>query len=197
MVVTLTHTSVNSVFYSAATALIRYIYIKTSLQTNIQAVIKRNAFMWKSVFIIESLGCYNLASFYLLHKEKRSPVYYPLLYQSCLDPWTTSYSLLLFKVMPINQFLIHAASWCIVGFNLILYKHLDNESRNNTALTAIDQIKIRRRNLVPAKVGIYSFIFMLISLPSHLVLYSITAIDIGIFNACLKKCFIIIRMFNM
>ena len=60
MVVTLTHTSVNIVFYSAATALIRYIYIKTSLQTNIQAVIKRNAFMWKSVFIIESLGCYNL-----------------------------------------------------------------------------------------------------------------------------------------
>ena len=132
MVVTLTHTSVNSVFYSAATALIRYIYIKTSLQTNIQAVIKRNAFMWKSVFIIESLGCYNLASFYLLHKEKQSPVYYPLLYQSCLDPWTTSYSLLLFKVMPINQFLIHAASWCIVGFNLILYKHKQQQHRSDS-----------------------------------------------------------------
>ena len=181
MVVTLTHTSVNSVFYNAATAMIRYIYIKTSLQTNIQTAIKRNAFMWKSVFIIESLGCYNLVSFYFLKKEKRSLEYYPLLYQSCLDPWKTSHSLLLFKVMPINQFLIHVASWCIVGFNLVLYKHLDNESRNNSALTALDQIKIRRRNLVPAKVGIYSLIFMFISLPTHLILYSITAIDIGYF----------------
>ena len=170
--------------------MIRYIYIKTSLQTNIQTAIKRNAFMWKFVFIIESLGCYNLVSFYFLKKEKRSLEYYPLLYQSCLDPWKTSHSLLLFKVMPINQFLIHVASWCIVGFNLILYKHLDTESRNNTALTAMDQIKIRRRNLVPAKVGIYSLIFMFISLPTHLILYSITAIDIGYFLKFYSKIYI-------
>ena len=181
MVVSLTHTSVNSVFYSAATAMIRYFYIKTSLQTNIQAAIKRNAFMWKSVFTIESLGCYNLISFYLLYKHEKGTCAecYHLLYQTCMDPWKTSYSSLLFKVMPINQLLLHAASWCIVGFNIILYKYLEMEARNNTALAATDQIKLRRRNLVPAKVGIYSLMFLMISLPTHLVLYSITSLDLG------------------
>ena len=189
MVVSLTHTSVNSVFYSAATAMIRYIYIRTSLQSNIQAAIKRNAFMWKSVFTIESIGCYNLISFYLLYKEKKdkcAECFQPL-YQTCMDPWKTSYSVLLFNVMPINQLLLHAATWCIVGFNIILYKYLDMEARNNTALAATDQIKTRRRNLVPAKVGIYSLLFMMISLPTHLVLYSITSMDLGsILFYCLK-----------
>ena len=181
MVVSLTHTSVNSVFYSAATTMIRYIYIKTSLQTNIQAALKRNAFMWKSVFTIESIGCYNLVSFYLLYIEKKDTCAecHHILYQTCMDPWKTSYSMLLFNVMPLNQLLLHAASWCIVGFNIILYKYLDMEARNNTALAVTDQIKTRRRNLVPAKVGIYSLLFMMISLPTHLVLYGITSIDLG------------------
>ena len=179
MVVTLTHTSVNSVFYSAATAVIRYVYIKTSLQANIQATLKRTAFMWKSVFIVESLGCYNLLSFYLFQRNKRgTEKNYHLLYQACLNPWEFESALPLVQVMPFNQILIHVAAWCIVVFNIVLYKHLAEESRNNSALSSTDQIKIRRRNIVPARVGTYSLLFMFISLPTHTILYSLS-IDLG------------------
>ena len=180
MVISLTHMSVNSLFYSAATAIIRYIYIKSSLKPNVQAATKRKAFMWKSIFIVESLGCYNLFNFYILQrgksgKEKSSL----LLYQTCLDPWKNSFVLPVVKVMPLNQALVHAAAWIIVGTNIFLFKHLDNVSRNNISLSETDQIKNRRRNLVPAKVGIFSLFTIMISLPAHAVLYSIS-IDLGV-----------------
>ena len=179
MVISLTHTSVNSLFYSAATAIIRYIYIRSSLQANVQAAIKRNAFVWKSILMVESLGCYNLFNFYHSQKGRGPQMSSLLLYQTCLDPWKTSYELSFIKVMPINQTLVHAAAWCIVGCNIFLYRHLDNVLKNNTALSPTDQIKMRRRNLVPAKVGIYSLFFLLTSLPAHAILYSLP-IDLGI-----------------
>lgn len=180
MVVSLTHTSVNSLFYSAATAIIRYIYIKTSLKANVQAALKRNAFMWKSIFIVESLGCYNLFNFYVLQRGNRGTEKSPLLlYQTCLDPRKTSFSLPVVQVMPFNQALVHAAAWIIVGSNIFLFKHLDNVSRNNISLSETDQVKNRRKNLVPAKVGILSLFFIIISLPAHAVLYSLP-IDLGV-----------------
>ena len=180
MVVSLTHTSVNSLFYSAATAIIRYIYIKTSLKANVQAALKRNAFMWKSILIVESLGCYNLFNFYVLQRGNRGTEKSPLLlYQTCLDPQKTSFSLPVVQVMPFNQALVHAAAWIIVGSNIFLFKHLDNVSRNNISLSETDQVKNRRKNLVPAKVGILSLFFIIISLPAHAVLYSLP-IDLGV-----------------
>ena len=60
MTVSLVHTSLNAEIYSAATAIIRYTYIRSSLQSEIQAAIKRNAFIFKTIFIAEAIGILNL-----------------------------------------------------------------------------------------------------------------------------------------
>ena len=136
------HVTVNSLFYSAAATIIRYIFIRSSLQPNIQEVLKRDAFVYKSMFIVESMGCYNLISFFLLQMGKRgSEKCYVLLYQSCLDPWKSSFSTPFFKVMSSNQLLVFIAAFCIIFFNIKLFTHLEKNSKRNTALsTTTDQV---------------------------------------------------------
>ena len=53
MTIGLVHTTLNSLSYSAATAIIRYVYVRSSLQANRQEVLKRNAFIFKAIFIVE------------------------------------------------------------------------------------------------------------------------------------------------
>lgn len=203
------HVTVNSLFYSAAATIIRYIFIRSSYQPNIQEVLKRDAFVYKSMFIVESLGCYNLITFFLLQRGKRgSEKCSVLLYQSCLDPWKSSFSTPFFKVMSSNLLLVFIAAFCIIFFNIKLYTHLDKNSRSNTALsTTTDQVislvtsvkktntiycmlskfflgylylqvKSRRRNIVSAHVGMYSLCFSVIFGPIQMALYSLP-IDLG------------------
>ena len=141
MSVSTAHTTVTGLFYSAASTIIRYIFIRSSLKPNVQAALKRDAFVFKSLFIVETLGFYNLLTFFLLQRGKRGPEKsFLLLYQSCLDPWQSSFSVPFFKVMPLNQLLGLIAAFCIIGFNFVLYTHLDKQSKNNIALSATDQV---------------------------------------------------------
>ena len=136
------YSTVQGLFYSAAATTIRYIFIRSSLQPNIQEVLKRDALVFKSIFIVESLGCYNLLTFFLIQMGKRGPEKSSiLLYQSCLDPWKSSFSTPFFKVMSFNLLLVFIAAICIIGFNIKLYTHLDKKSKKNTALSATDQVK--------------------------------------------------------
>ena len=134
------HTILNSLSYSAATAIIRYIHVKSSLQVNIQEVIKRNAFVFKSIFIVESIGCFHLYSLFMLQSGKKGVERLPfLVYQTCLDPqsnYTHTIGLTQFKESPHIQFwLIQAANGCIIYFNIYLYKYLDEQAKGNTGKT--------------------------------------------------------------
>ena len=182
MTVSLVHTSFNSLFYSAATAIIRYTYIRSSLQSNIQAAIKRSAFVFKTIFLLEALGCYNLICFYLIQRGKNgSEKLASISYQTCLDPFQLSVPenpmnpMILqanpTRIMSFTQYFLHISIWCIIGFNLAIFKHLDKTSRSNTTLSEMDQVKTRRRNLVSAKVGIYSLVIFLICGTIHGSLY--------------------------
>ena len=177
MVASLFHSVANSTMYSAAAAIIRYIYIRSSQQSNLQTAIKRNAFIFKSILIVEALGCCTLLNLYVLQigksgTEKSSL----LLYQTCLDPFKSSFTIPFFEVIPFNQALLQIATGCNVFFNLAIYKHLDKESKNN--VFQMDQLKIRRRNLVSAKIGIYHLALVVITWSSLSILYSIS-IDLG------------------
>ena len=141
MTVATAHGSINSVFYSAASTIIRYIFVRTSLQPDIQEVLKRDAFVYKSIFIVESLGCYNLLTFFLIQMGKRgSEKSVILLYQSCLDPWNSSFSTPFYNVMIINQLLVIIAAFLVIYFNFVLFTHLDKKSKNNSALSSTDQV---------------------------------------------------------
>ena len=135
------HCSVNSLFYSATSTIIRYIFVRTSLQPDIQEVLKRDAFVYKSIFVVESLGLYNLLTYIFIQRGQKGPDKSEiLLYQSCLDPWNKSFSTPFFKVMSLNLLLVTIAAFCIIYFNFVLFTHLDNQSKNNPAISSTDQV---------------------------------------------------------
>ena len=131
MTIGLVHTTLNSLSYSAATAIIRYVYVRSSLQVNIQEVLKRNAFIFKAIFIVECIGFFNLYSFYVLQKGKSGVERLPLLiYQTCLDPWAKHQP----SSMPVTYFILtQTADLCIICFNIYLYKYLNKRSKENTS----------------------------------------------------------------
>ena len=133
MTLGLVHTTLNSLSYSAATAIIRYVYVyvRSSLKVNIQEVLKRNAFIFKAIFIVEFIGFFNLYSFYVSQKGKSGVDRLPLLvYQTCLDPWSKHQPL----SMPVTYFILtQTADLCIICFNIYLYKYLNKRSRENTS----------------------------------------------------------------
>ena len=141
MTVATAHGTVTGLFYSAASTIIRYIFVRTSLQPDIQDILKRDAFVYKSIFLVESLGFYNLFTFFLIRRGKKGPEKTKiLLYQSCIDPWNSSFSTPFFKVMSINLLLVTIAAFCIIYFNLVLFTHLDKQSKNNSAISSTDQV---------------------------------------------------------
>ena len=121
MSTTLVHTTSNSLFYSAATAIIRYIYVKNSLKPNITEVMKKNAYKMKAIVTVESLGLYNFVSFFYYQYGKTGKDRIPFLgYQTCLDPLNSNFSVPFYKVLPVNQCLLWSSTVCIVVFNIFV-----------------------------------------------------------------------------
>ena len=136
----LLHTTLNSLSYSAATAIIRYLYVRSSLQNSVQEVFKRNAFMFQSIFIVEFVGLFNVFSLYIMQRGKSGAERLPLLvYQTCLDPWS-KLTQIQFKTMPVTYIILtQVADGCIIYFNVYLYKFLDRQSRENTGEETIQE----------------------------------------------------------
>ena len=90
-------TAIASLFYNTAAACIRYLYVRTSLQVHVQETIRRNQFIYKAIFLVESLNLFNLASMFLYQRGKTgSEKSTLLLYQTCLDPMNEGCSFLYF-----------------------------------------------------------------------------------------------------
>ena len=95
--------------------------------------------------------------------------------------------------MPVNQFLLFVVDMVIIFGNLYLYKflQLDTERREKGVLTILygyygyliiflsivvqnlDVKKERRRNLIPAKIGIYAIFILIFFILFHYITYSI------------------------
>ena len=126
------YSGVTSLICAAATVIIRYVYVSNSLKPTVQAVIKRNAFILKSILIVNSLGCIILLEglMYQLGKsgKDRSPY---LNYQTCLDPYTQNFTKFFFNIMPVSQSLLYTTNFCIIFFYLSLYKYLEKQRAKN------------------------------------------------------------------
>ena len=133
MSATLIHTTVNSLSYTAATAIIRYIYVKNSLKPEITEVMKKNSYKLKAILIVESMGLFNLCSMYSYQNGKKGKDRLPFLgYKTCLDHLDSNFSIPIYKVLPVNQFLLVATTSSIVAFNILLYKYLHKQTKENT-----------------------------------------------------------------
>ena len=133
MSATLVHTTVNSLSYSAATAIIRYIYIKNSLKPEITEVMKKNSYKLKAILIVESMGLFNVCSILFYQNGKKGKERMPFLgYKACLDHLDSIFSIPFYMVLPVNQFLLWASNFSIVAFNIFLFKYLDKQTKENT-----------------------------------------------------------------
>lgn len=123
------YTGVTSLIYAAATVIIRYVYVSSSLRPSVQAVVKRNAFILKSTITVQSLGCIILLDGLVFQMGKsgkeRSPY---LAYQTCLDPYTQDFTKLYFKIMPVSQAVLYVTNFSIIFSYLSLYKYLDKQT---------------------------------------------------------------------
>ena len=77
-----------------------------------------------------------------------------LLFQSCVDPYA-EHNIALYKIMPIDLFLLYVYHAAIVGSNVYLYLYLRKQTENNRAIKDSDKIKEKRRNFIPAQSGIF------------------------------------------
>ena len=140
---------VGTIIYGSGTSFVRYLYVRTSLMSNIQETLKRDSFIIKSLIIGESLSIFTLGSFYF----QRQPM---VLYEACLNP-EGNFILPLYKVLPLNQLIIFLCSFTNISCNIFLSFYLTEKSKNNTAVTEVDKKKDRKKNLVPAKTGLLVF----------------------------------------
>ena len=126
------YAGVTSLICAAATVIIRYVYISNSLKPTVQAVIKRNAFIFKSTIIVNSLGCIILLDGFTYQLGKLGKDRSPFLnYQTCLDPYTQNFTKFFLDIMPISQSLLYITNFCIIFFYLSLYKYLEKQRAKN------------------------------------------------------------------
>jgi len=147
----------------------RFIFVRSSMQENIQRVLKRNSFTF-SFLVLGLLYSIFLLVVFLYDQNGRSGMdrlNFPL-YRACMDPWS-EWSTPLISVMPGMQILLFLMNLVNIACNFYLYRFLEEKRKNNTALNETDMRKERTRNLLPAKVGVYGIIIFV----AHFVLWQL------------------------
>ena len=153
MVAVINTVGVGQVIYNAGTALVRYLYVRSSFVVNIQEVLRRDSFIFKSMFIGECVNLFNLGSFYFKRETSefgRSPL---VLYQACMNPGR-DHTFQVYKLKPWNQLIMISAFMVNASCNLFLSRFLRGNTETNSARSEADKKKDRKRNLIPAHIGI-------------------------------------------
>ena len=149
---------VATIVYSAGTATIRYLYVRSSFETNIDRVLKRDYFIYKSVVVGELLNLLTLISHYI---QPTSPDYglSPLvIYQACTSP-KSYYTLPPYTVFPLMMMIILGTTSTNLTCNFCLFRYLQSKTQNTIARSEVDKKKDRKRNLVPAQIGLIIIAF--------------------------------------
>jgi hypothetical protein len=147
--------SAGAITYGTGTALIRYLYVISSFKDNIEKVMKRDHFVVKSILIGDSLNFLNAGSLYLqmgTSEFGRSPM---MVYQACMNPWN-DHTIHVTKLHQWNHLILVILVTANFACNLFLYRFLENMTGNNSARSEVDKKRDRRRNLVPAHIGMIS-----------------------------------------
>ena len=161
---------VGPIFYSSGTAFVRYLYVRSSFEVNIQEVLKRDTFIVKSILMVECINIFNFCSFYFQladARTERSPL---VLYQACMSPGR-DHTFEVYKLKPWNQLIMIFFFVVNVLCNLFLYRFLGKMTAN-IARSEFDRKKDRKRNLVPAHIGMIVFATYVVTLSFFTFTYS-------------------------
>ena len=77
------------------------------------------------------------------------------------------------EVRLIDQIMINSYSLVEGVSNIWLYRFLKSQANTNTAIKDIDVKKNRKRNIIPAKVGILNAIGLIVTYIFYIIIYSI------------------------
>ena len=144
--------SYGSILSSSLTAVVRYVFVRTSLYPDIQYMLKRDSFVLHSVIIQHSILLVNLGALYIhLVLPGASRPAFPV-YKACVDPWGFS-TTDLWTFVPFSQICFHLSNFLNIFCSISLAKYLDKTTRRSTALNPLDKKIERKKNLYSAHVG--------------------------------------------
>ena len=123
---------VGSIIYSSGSSLVRYLYVRSSLRTEVQNILKRDSFIISSIVVGECINLFNWGSFY---------------YQQLGNYGLEKSPLVLHTV---NHLIIIISFLINNSCNIFLYRYLSDKTENNSVPNEVDRKKDRKRNLVPA-----------------------------------------------
>ena len=141
-----------TIVYSAGTSTVRYLYIRSSFEINIERVLKRDSFILQSVVIGEGLNFLTLVSHYMQPTSSDYGLSPLLLYHACIKP-EGNYTFPPYTVFPLMLIVIIGSACTNITCSFLLFRYLQNITENTIARSEVDKKKDRKRNLVPARIG--------------------------------------------
>ena len=143
---------------------------------NTQEVLKRDCFVVKSIVIGECISLLNFGYYFCLMGHTSKAEYPMVLYNACLDPWSQFHTSIS-KVMPLNQIIVFLSTLVNFSSNLFLYRFLSNKTNKNTWMNETNRKKDRKRNLIPANVGMTVLTFYGVSVGLFMLTYTYKSND--------------------
>ena len=109
----------------------RFIYVRTSLQDEIQRIFKRNAFTFSFLVVGVFYSFFNIFVYVYDQKETGKNRLRLVLYQACMDP-LSQFSTPLITVMPVSQITLYLMNILNISCNFYLYMFLEDQRRANS-----------------------------------------------------------------
>ena len=124
-------TGTNSLMYCACTSIIRCIYVRSSLQENVQRVLKRNSFTMSFLVFGVFYNIFLLSVFIYEQKDRTGIDRLSLvMYRACVDPWA-EWSTPLIQAYPVMMFLMYGMNIVNLSCNFYLFLYLEDQRKSN------------------------------------------------------------------
>ena len=124
-------TGTNSLMYCACTSIIRCIYVRSSLQENVQRVLKRNSFTMSFLVLGVFYNIFLLTVFIYEQKDRTGIDRLSLvMYRACVDPWA-EWSTPLIQAYPVMMFLMYGMNIVNLSCNFYLFLYLEDQRKSN------------------------------------------------------------------
>ena len=178
MATTITLCLIGILIYHAATALIRYLYVKSSLQVSIQQVYSKDQFIVYSFILTHSLQLIHVLN--SLHFLANNGIdEYPFsLFRACVDPWSLSQNNLAL-ILPTDCAMVTGYNIVTILAHFYLFKYLQTQTNRNISLNDVNRKRQRARNFSSVKSGFGSIACLIVSLILYNSIYYIKNIDNG------------------
>ena len=124
-------TGTNSLMYCACTSIIRCFYVRSSLQENVQRVLKRNSFTMSFLVLGVFYNIFLLSVFIYEQKDRTGIDRLSLvMYHACIDPWA-DWSTPLIQAYPVMMFLMYGMNIVNLSCNFYLFLYLEEQRKSN------------------------------------------------------------------